>query len=45
MKKYQIYLAGGMGKFGKENYDVGNNWRKYCKYTLENFESNLKIIT
>ena len=43
MRDYQIYLAGGMGKFGKDNFDVGNNWRKYCKYTLENFESNKKV--
>ena len=43
MKKFQIYLCGGMGKFGKDNFDAGNNWRKYCKYTLENFESNKNV--
>ena len=43
MRYYQVYLAGGMGKFGKENFDKANNWRKYCKYTLENFESNKKV--
>ena len=43
MRDYSIYLAGGMGKFGKENFDKGNNWRKYCKYTLENFDSNKKV--
>ena len=43
MRDYYIYLAGGMGKFGKDNFDAGNNWRKYCKYTLENFESNKKV--
>ena len=43
MRDYSIYLAGGMGKFGKENFDKCNNWRKYCKYTLENFESNKKV--
>ena len=43
MRDYQVYLAGGMGKFGKENFDKGNNWRKYCKHTLENFESNKNV--
>ena len=43
MRDYSIYLAGGMGKFGKDNFDAGNNWRKYCKYTLENFESSKKV--
>ena len=36
MKKFQIYLAGGMGKFGKENFDKSNVWRTYCKEILEN---------
>lgn len=35
MKHLQIYLAGGMGKFGKDNYEVGNNWRVYCKDFLD----------
>lgn len=35
MRKMDIYLAGGMGKFGKENFDKGNNWRLYCKQVLE----------
>lgn len=35
MRKMDIYLAGGMGKFGKENFDKGNNWRKYCKHIIE----------
>ena len=43
MRNYQIYMAGGMGKFGKDKFDTGNNWRKYCKYTLENFDSNKKV--
>ena len=36
MEKFQIYLAGGMGKFGKENFDKSNVWRTYCKEILEN---------
>ena len=43
MRDYIIYMAGGMGKFGKENFNKGNLWRKYCKYTLENFECNYKV--
>lgn len=35
---YQIYLCGGMQKYGKENFDKSNEWRKYCKQTLENYE-------
>lgn len=27
MKNYQIYLCGGMGKFGKDNFEEGNKWR------------------
>lgn len=46
MKDYQIYLAGGMGKFGKDNFDEGNKWRVYCKKALNNYYGNnkLKII-
>ena len=35
MREMNIYLAGAMGKFGKENFDKGNNWRCYCKEVLE----------
>lgn len=45
MKNYQIYLAGGMGKFGVENYNEGNQWREYCKTMLENYECNYKVNT
>ena len=44
MRDYYIYLAGGMGKFGKDNFNKGNNWRKYCKSVLENFDSNKNVI-
>ena len=40
MKEYQIYLCGGMGKFGKDEFDKGNAWRVYCKNTLEQFEGS-----
>lgn len=44
MRDYNIYMAGGMGKFGKENFDEGNKWRKYCKKALETCECNYKVI-
>ena len=40
MRTISIYLAGGMGKFGKDNFEESNKWRTYCKNTLENFEGN-----
>lgn len=40
MKDYKIYLCGGMGKFGKDNFEESNTWRRYCKDTLESFESD-----
>ena len=45
MKNYQIYLAGGMGKFGKDNFDEGNRWRLIFKKRLESCENmNVKAI-
>jgi nucleoside 2-deoxyribosyltransferase len=43
MRDYTIYLCGGMGKFGKENFDEGNRWRKYCKQALETCECNYRV--
>lgn len=43
MENYNVYLAGGMGKFGKDHFDEGNNWRIYCKSILENYECDYKI--
>ena len=40
LKEFAIYLAGGMGKFGKDNFDKGNTWRKYCKHILEHFDGS-----
>ena len=40
---YQIYLCGGMQKYGKENFDKCNMWRKYCKQTLESYEGMYRI--
>ena len=40
MRDFQIYLAGGMGKFGKDRFFESDNWRKYCKTTLENYETD-----
>lgn len=44
MRDYTIYLCGGMGKFGKDNFDEGNKWRKYCKRAIENYECNYKVV-
>ena len=43
MKNYQIYLCGGMGKFGKENFVDSNIWRRYCKRALETCECDYKV--
>jgi len=39
--EYQIYLSGGMGKFGKENFEESDKWRRYCKNALENYENGI----
>ena len=44
MKNYQIYLCGGMGKFGKDNFEEGNKWRTYCKNALETCECNYNVL-
>lgn len=36
MKDYFIYLAGGMSKFGKDNFEESNSWRKQCISYLNN---------
>lgn len=43
MRNFTIYMAGGMGNFGKENFDEGNKWRKYCKRTLETYECEYRV--
>ena len=43
MSRYFAYLAGGMGKFGKENFDEGNRWRIYCKNALEKGDCDFKV--
>lgn len=43
IERFNIYLAGGMGKFGKENFDEGNAWRIYCKEMLEKYECNYGV--
>lgn len=43
MRNYNIYLSGGMQKFGKDNFEEGNKWRKYCKEMLENCECDYKV--
>jgi nucleoside 2-deoxyribosyltransferase len=43
MRDYFVYLCGGMGKFGKENFVEGNKWRGYCKQTLETYECEYRV--
>jgi len=35
MERFNIYLIGGMTKFGVENFEEGNKWRVYLKNRLE----------
>ena len=44
MRDFVAYMAGGMGKFGKENFFEGNRWRRYCKQALENYECNYRVV-
>lgn len=32
-----------MNKFGKDNFEEGNKWRKYCIDTLANYECDYKV--
>ena len=43
MRDLVVYMAGGMGKFGKENFDECNKWRKYCKQALETCECDYRV--
>ena len=45
MRNFLCYLAGGMGKFGKDNFGEGNRWRLNFKKRLESNENmNVKAI-
>lgn len=46
MEVFTIYLCGGMSKFGKEHFEESNQWREYCKNSLEKCECayNVKVI-
>lgn len=43
MKKFDIYLIGGMTKFGKDNFTESDLWRTYLKGLLENCNSSYKV--
>ena len=43
MEKLNIYLCGGMGKFGKNEFYKSNDWRRYCKDVLENCECDYNV--
>lgn len=45
MKDYNIYLSGGMQKFGKEEFEKGNKWRIDFRWFFENcgFRYQVKV--
>lgn len=43
MIEKQIYLCGGMCKFGKDNFAEGNAWREYCANALKSYVGNYKV--
>ena len=43
MRTIRIYLAGGMGKFGKDNFEESNKWRKYCEDILKRYDWNCHL--
>lgn len=43
MERFNIYLIGGMTKFGADNFDEGNRWRTYLKNKLEYCESSYNV--
>lgn len=43
MRQIFVYLAGGMGKFGKEEFDKANAWRELTKQFLENNDCNVEV--
>lgn len=44
MREYlKIYLAGGMSKFGKEDFKSADQWRVYCKAALENSIKPIRV--
>lgn len=43
MRDYNIYLCGGMSKFGKDNFDEGNAWREYATEVLEGCVSKYHV--
>ena len=43
MERFDIYLIGGMTKFGADNFDEGNKWRVYLKNKLEYCDSSYNV--
>ena len=43
MERFNIYLIGGMTKFGADNFDESNRWRTYLKNKLEYCESSYNV--
>lgn len=45
MRRFDIYLIGGMSKFSKDNFDVGNEWRLDIKNQLETISKHDVRVT
>lgn len=43
MTQFHIFLSGGMGKFGKDRFEEGNEWRVDLKERLENISYNYRV--
>ena len=44
MVNFDIYGAGAMGSFGKDNFEKGNGWRVYLKNKLESLDCRFKVF-
>ena len=44
MVNFEIYGAGAMGSFGKDNFEKGNEWRVYLKNKLESLDCRFKVF-
>ena len=43
MNRFFVYLSGGMMSFSSDRFEESNNWREYCKKTLEDYDCNYKV--
>lgn len=43
MEQFNIYLIGGMSKFGVDKFNEGNEWRLFVKSTLEDMLCKYRV--